>query len=66
MNQANLQMDPPIVNRRCQWGTCGKDYAYCIDGTDLCFEHGVEQAAVRSITRPETLQIASQLELIKP
>jgi len=64
--QINLPIDPPIVDRKCQWGTCDKDYAYCINGTDLCFSHGVEQAAVRSITRPETLQIAEQLPLIKP
>ena len=66
MKQTNLPIDPPIVNRKCQWGTCDKDYAYCIDGTDLCFEHGFDRAAHLSTHPPGTETVCVQLPLIKP
>ncbi len=50
MKQTNLPIDQPIVNRKCQWGTCDKDYAYRLGDIDLCFEHGQEQID-RSIER---------------
>lgn len=72
MNQTSLPIDLPVVSRKCQWGTCDKDYAYCIDGKDLCFEHGQEQidvAIVRHVSEIATIgpiYYDSQLQLIKP
>jgi len=66
--QTNLQIDPPVVNRKCQWGTCDKDYAYWINGVDLCFEHGCAQ--IDKLREQALFELgiapATQLPLIKP
>lgn len=67
MKQTSLPVDPPIVNRKCRWGTCDKDYAYCIDGTDLCFEHGREQIDAAIVAHAAEIATIGheQLPLIK-
>jgi hypothetical protein len=68
MKQANLPIDPPIVDRKCQWGVCDKDYAYRLCGVDLCFEHGQEQINAAIVSHAAEIATIghAQLPLIKP